>query len=122
MIDDVAGADFPFRIDPETGGVAWARGAEKVRQNVRIILSTRVGERPLLRPFGSRLSALVHEPNDAALSDILKNQAQQALLQWEPRILALQASVDQSEGQVAMRIQYTQTDQALAGQLVVPIL
>ncbi len=122
MIDDVKGAAFPFRIDPATGGVAWAFGADKIRQNVRVILGTRVGERPMLRSFGSRLHGLVHEPNDSALVDLLRTQAQQALLQWEPRILAIQAQIEQSEGEVRMKILYTHTNEAAGGELIVPIL
>ncbi|WP_437594138.1 GPW/gp25 family protein [Sorangium sp. So ce1000] len=122
MIDDVKGAAFPFRIDPATGGVAWAFGADKIRQNVRLILGTRVGERPMLREFGSRLHGLVHEPNDSAIIDLLRNQAQQALLQWEPRILAIQTQVEQSEGEVHMRILYTHTNEAAGGELTIPVL
>lgn len=122
MIDDIAGPAFPFHIDPATGGVAWAFGVDKIRQNVRLILGTRVGERPTLRDFGSRLHALIHEPNDAAMADILKNQAQQALLQWEPRILAIQAQVEHSEGEVRMRIVYTHATAPVGGELSVPIL
>ena len=122
MIEDVAGPAFPFRIDPATGGVAWAQGTDKVRQNVRLILGTRVGERPMLRDFGSRLHALVHEPNDAAMADLLKKQAQAALLQWEPRILAVEAQVEQSGGEVQMRIRYTHTTEPAGGELLVPLL
>jgi phage baseplate assembly protein W len=122
MIDKIKGVAFPFRIDPATGAVAAASGLDKISQNVRIILGTRVGERPMLRNFGSSLHSLVHEPNDAALADILKNQAQQALLQWEPRIVAIQAQVEQSEGEVRMRIAYAQTTAPIAGELIVPIL
>jgi len=122
MIEKVKGVAFPFHIDPATGGVAQASGVDKIGQNVRIILGTRLGERPMLRDFGSNLHSLVHEPNDAALADIMKNQAQQALLQWEPRIVTIQAQVDQSEGEVRMRITYAQTTAPVAGELTVPIL
>ncbi|HEX8150653.1 MAG TPA: GPW/gp25 family protein [Pyrinomonadaceae bacterium] len=122
MIEDVKGIAFPFRIDPGTGGVSWATGVDKIRQNVRLILGTRVGERPMLRDFGSRIHALVHEPNDAAMVDILQKQAQQALIQWEPRILAIQARVEQRDGEVRMRITYTHTTAPVGGELIVPIL
>jgi phage baseplate assembly protein W len=122
MIDDVAGVAFPFRIDPATGGIAWATGVDKIRQNVRVILGTRVGERPMLRDFGSRLHALVHEPNDSAMADILQHQAQQALLQWEPRIVALQARIDQADGELTMRITYAHTSEPEGGELVVPLV
>jgi len=122
MIDDVAGAAFPFRIDPESGGVTWATGVDKIRQNVRLILGTRLGERPMLRQFGSRLHALVHEPNDAAMADILQRQAQEALLQWEPRIVALQTQIDQSGSELSLRITYTHTSEPESGELVVPLV
>jgi len=54
MLDDVRGFGFPFRIDSKTGGVAWGEGTDKIRQNVSVILNTRLGERPMLREFGSR--------------------------------------------------------------------
>src|SRR5262245_44737134 len=122
MIDDVAGMSFPFRIDPATGGVAWATGVDKIRQNVRLILGTRMGERPMLRQFGSRLHALVHEPTDAAMGDLLQHQAQQALLQWEPRIVALQARIDQSGSELTLRITYTHTSEPEGGELIVPLV
>lgn len=122
MIDDIAGPAYPFRIDPASGKVAWATGGDKLRQNVRLILGTRYGERPMLRNFGSRLHSLVHDPNDAAIADILGTQAQQALILWEPRILALQVQVQQSEGEAQMRISYTQVDEAVGNEMIVPIL
>jgi phage baseplate assembly protein W len=122
MIEDVKGFAFPFRIDPVTGGVAWAFGVEKIRQNLRLILGTRVGERPMMRDFGSRIHALVHEPNDAVMADILRDQAQQALVQWEPRILAIEAQVEQFEGEVRMRVLYTHTTAPVGGELIIPIL
>jgi phage baseplate assembly protein W len=122
MIDDIAGPAFPVRIDPTTGKMAWASGSEKLRQNVHVILGTRHGERPMLREFGSRLHSLVHEPNDLAMTDILKNHTQQALLRWEPRILALNIEVERSESEARMRIGYTHTNEAVGNELIVPIL
>ena len=44
-----------------------AEGEDKIRQNVRLILGTRLGERPMLRDFGTRMPGLVHDPNDEVL-------------------------------------------------------
>jgi uncharacterized protein len=120
--DDVAGPAFPFAIDPATGGVAWSFGQDKIRQNVHLILGTRVGERPMLRHFGSRLSAMVHEPNNAVLGDLLARNAQEALVQWEPRVLAFEAGVEQSGAQATLRIRYALSDQAESDVLNVPIV
>ena len=70
MLDDLRGFGFPFRIDPQTGGVAWASGDQKIRQNVMLIIGTRRGERPMLREFGSQLHTLAHSPNDQVLADV----------------------------------------------------
>lgn len=121
MIDDVAGFAFPFRIDPATGRVAMANGRDKIRQNVRIILSTRVGERPMLRDFGSRLSGLVHDPNDDVLVELAETQAKQALLQWEPRILVTGTTVTQTEGELRLYLNYVHTEEPVSGQLVLPL-
>lgn len=122
MLDDIQGTAFPFRIDPATGGVAMAKGAEKLRQNVRLILGTRVGERPMLRDFGTRVPALAHEPNDDVLADILQRQTQQALLQWEPRIIVTNMQLKQSEGEAQLSITYFYIDEQVSDQLNVLVV
>ncbi len=121
MSDDVGGMAFPFRIDPQTGGVAWAFGQAKIQQNIRILLGTRQGERPMLREYGTRLGALVHEPNDDVLVDLVRTQAQQALLQWEPRVLVTGANVVQTEDTLLLRLSYAYTATPEAAELTVPL-
>jgi phage baseplate assembly protein W len=121
MIDDIRGVAFPFRIDPTTGGVAMAKGGEKIRQNVRLILGVRLGERPMLRDFGTRLSSLVHEPNDDVMADLIQNQTHQALLQWEPRILITGMQVEQQDGEAVLRLNYMHTDEPVSNQTLLPL-
>jgi len=121
MAEDIKGMAFPFRIDPATGGVATTNGRDKLRQNVAVILGTRHGERPMLREFGTRLHALVHEPAGETLVELLKDQAQKALLQWEPRVMVTVAQVVQSEGQVEMRLGYSHLTEPIADEIVVPL-
>jgi uncharacterized protein len=121
VFEDIRGANFPFRIDPATGGVAMASGSDKIRQNVRIILGTRVGERPMLREFGTRIPTLVHDPNDDVLADLIQNQARQALLQWEPRILITNMVVAHNEGEARLRLDYIYTSEQVADQMNIPL-
>ncbi|MBB6253158.1 GPW/gp25 family protein [Nitrospirillum iridis] len=121
MISDVAGPGYPFQIDPTTGGVAWATGADKLRQNIQLILGTRVGERPMLRNFGTRVHSLVHDPNDDVLASLLQSQVQQTLLQFEPRVLVTQTAITQSDGEVRMVLNYTFTTEPVADQLILPL-
>jgi phage baseplate assembly protein W len=121
VIDDIRGFAFPFRIDPATGGVAVASGGAKIQQNVSIILSTREGERPMLREFGTRIHGLVQESNDAILASLLKDQVREALLRWEPRILITRAEVQQSESELQLALAYAHTSEPLAGEMIVPV-
>ncbi len=121
MIDDISGFAFPFAIDPATGGVARASGGDKLKQNIKLILGTRAGERPMLRDFGTRIHSLVHNPNDDVISELLRTQAQNALLQYEPRVLVTQAAIVQNEGEVSMRLSYSFTTEPLADTLTIPL-
>jgi uncharacterized protein len=121
MVDDIRGVGFPFRIDPKTGGVAWSIGSEKIRHNVSVILGTRPGERPMLREFGARIHALLQEVNDAALAQLLVDQSRQALLQWEPRVLVTRTSVDQSEGELRLKLEYVHTNEPIMNEMIVPL-
>lgn len=121
MSDEIQGAAFPFRVDPRSGRIAWAQGRDKLRQNVRLILGTRVGERPMLRDFGTRLPALVHEPNDAVVADLAVAQAREALLRWEPRILVTDSQVVQAEGELSVRLTYLYTQDPVTDQVLLPL-
>ena len=122
MLDDIRGFGFPFRIDPQTGGVAWASGDQKIRQNVMLVIGTRRGERPMLREFGSQLHTLVHSPNDQVLADLLRTQARHALLQWEPRVIITEALVAQTEDSLHLRLDYFHTNEPVSGaQITFPL-
>ena len=123
-LDDVRGVAFPFRVDSVTGRIETAQGEAKIRQNVRLILGTRLGERPMLRDFGTRLPALVHDPNDEVLVDIAQNHTREALLRWEPRILVTESQVEREpdEGLLQLRLRYVHTNEQVAGQAVVPLV
>lgn len=121
--DNLRGTGFPFRIDAASGRVAMSGGEEKIRENVRIIIGTRMGERPMLREFGTRISGLVHDPNDDVLVDIASNQAVDALLRWEPRIVVngTQVERDPDNGLTQVRIGYVHTNEQLAGTAILPL-
>lgn len=116
--DSARGAHIPFAIDAG-GSVIWASGTGKVRQNVRMILSTRLGERPMRRDFGTRIPALAHEPNDDMLATLIEAQAREALLRWEPRLTVTRSRVQQDDGLMTLWLDYVQIDDQTTGQVVV---
>lgn len=93
----ITGPAIPFAIDPDTGGIKLRSGRDKLAQNVRLILSTRLGERPMNRDFGTQLRSLLQEPNDGSLGALLVRQVRDALAQTEPRVVVADISF-QGEG------------------------
>jgi hypothetical protein len=116
-----AGMAFPFRIDPTSGGVAWASGPQKIRDDLRVLLATRLGERPLQRDFGSRIHTLVHEGNDQVVADLVRRQAHEAVVRWERRVMVTRASIVQSDGELRLALEYLHSDRPVSGQMIVPL-
>lgn len=79
------GFSFPLRIDAR-GQIALVTGSEDIEQSIRIILSTRQGERVMRPTFGCRANELLFEPRSAATASMLQEYVMEALRMWEPRI------------------------------------
>ncbi|WP_157270204.1 GPW/gp25 family protein [Azohydromonas aeria] len=68
--------------------------ARSVREMIQVLLSTRPGEQ-LMRPgFGAGLENLLTEPNTVATRARIKELVEDALKQWEPRIVVDGVAVD----------------------------
>jgi uncharacterized protein len=120
-MDDPKGVAFPFRIDPTTGGISWASGAQKIRDDLRVLIGTRLGERPLIRDFGTRVHSLVHEPNDDVTADLLRKQAHEAVVRWERRVVVTRARIDRRDDELRLILNYVHSDRPLAGEMTIPI-
>ena len=106
-MSDIRGFSIPFRIDPASGGVAWASDDEKLQENLIHILYTAVGERVMRRDYGGGIRQLVHDPNNDALRAIVQHQIARSITQWEPRVLLQEVTVTQEEGALMVRLRYT---------------
>ena len=83
------GPGFPLTacVKDEPGEwFAWSEGEEKVRQSLRLILSTAPGERVMRPDFGCGIHDLVFEPLTPALRTLITDRVKTALTRWEPRI------------------------------------
>lgn len=118
---DITGPAFPFTIDPATGGVAVTSGEAKLADNLRLILGTRLGERPMNRRFGSPLHDMVHEPNDGSLARLISRHARDTLAQLEPRIFITDLQVTQRDGELAIELTYATADRPQPQQLLLPL-
>ena len=79
------GWSFPVTVGPG-GGIALAEGEEDIKQAVRIIIGTVLGERAMRPGFGCGAHELVFEHTDASLTGKARFYVRNALDRWEPRI------------------------------------
>jgi phage baseplate assembly protein W len=101
---EVSGISLPFRL--EAGGVATARGVEKIRENLAHILLTDVGSRVMRRGYGAGLRQLLHEPNNEALRALAHQRVAAAIQEHEPRVLLQGVSTEQRDATLFIRIDY----------------
>lgn len=103
-----SGLNFPLRTDVR-GQIALVSGNEDIEQSIRIILSTRPGERVMRPTFGCAVQDLLFEPKSAATASLLQESVYAALAMWEPRITVKSVDVtddDDQPGALLAEIQY----------------
>ncbi|MDR9787861.1 MAG: GPW/gp25 family protein [Peptococcaceae bacterium MAG4] len=120
MSEKYSGFSFPFHIDA-SGRVAWTSGPEKLKENIKHILLTGLGERVMRRDYGGGLRQLVHDPNNDALRAIVQHQIAKAIGQWEPRVQVQEVTVTQKEGKLCVEIRYVIGQTQQPQNLSVPI-
>ncbi|HRI13135.1 MAG TPA: GPW/gp25 family protein [Verrucomicrobiota bacterium] len=83
--------------------------AESVRQNLRVILSTRPGEQ-LMRPgYGAGLVEFLHAPNTVTTRRQIHDRVTEGIRQWEGRIDVDRidvAPVEDQPGMVRIEVNY----------------
>ena len=80
------GMSFPPRVGAD-GRIVWSEGEANVREAVRVILMTELGERLVAPEFGCGLGVFLFEPNTVATRHSIGERITRALGRWEPRIL-----------------------------------
>lgn len=80
----LVGFAFPFRI--ADGGVKRAEGYAKIEQDLLHLLSTRLGERTMLRTYGGGVHHRLQEPNDNTLRTLVQYEIEQGLRTFLPDV------------------------------------
>ena len=57
-----SGLKFPLQIDPRTGKLAMSSHEEDIKEAVRIIIHTSIGERVMRPEFGSNVAEYAFSP------------------------------------------------------------
>lgn len=92
------GIKFPFGIDPQTSKIAMSSAEDDIKEAIRIILRTNLGERVMLPEFGTPAKEFVFSDNRAERIAALEYSIVEALEAWEPRIMDVNAEVPEAQG------------------------
>lgn len=112
---------FPLRVTVQ-GKVQLSGITQSIEESIQIILRTQVGERVYRPDFGSRLSELVFAPMNTQTLLLLRLHVQEALTQWEPRIVLddVRTEPDPMQGCIDIVVEYHPKDSHDFRSLVYP--
>jgi phage baseplate assembly protein W len=107
------GWSFPPEFDAVSGSVVLVSDEEDIRESLDILLSTSLGERVMQPRYGCNLEDYLFEPLSSTTVGFIKNLVSNAILLYEPRIVAEEITVtgDDSvslfEGRFAINVLYS---------------
>lgn len=82
-----------FSLNPVSGMLARVTNEESVKQSMKNIILTNIGERPFSR-VGSKTKASLFEPEDITSADLIKTTIHQAITNYEKRAVLHDISVE----------------------------
>jgi len=102
------GWSFPPAFDDALGGVEMSTGIRDIEESLRIIFTTRMGERIMNPLFGCALDESLFDAMNTSRLSYLENQIRTAILYHEPRIDADTVAVrpDHQEGRLLIEVGY----------------
>jgi uncharacterized protein len=104
---------FPPAFEKDSGTVAMVSDEQDIKESLNILLSTSLGERVMQPRYGCNLNDYVFEALSSSTIGFIKDRVEQAILFYEPRIIAENIEVTQSgsfdliEGRYTISIEYT---------------
>jgi len=85
-ISRIIGLNYPI-VKGEGGYFSKESNTSLIKNNIRQLILTEKGERPMQPSFGVRLRTKLFEPLDNVTLGELQNDVEKAILQYEPRII-----------------------------------
>ena len=104
---------FPPAFDNESGSVEMVSDYKDIEQSLHILLSTSLGERVMQPDYGCNLNDYMFESLNSTLIGIIKHHVENAILYYEPRIVAENVEVttadstDLIEGKFTITVTYS---------------
>ena len=106
------GWSFPPTFDRESGQVEMVSELADIKQSLDILLSTSLGERVMVPDYGCNLDDYMFESLNNSLIGLIKHHVENAILFYEPRIIAEKVdvttadSLDLIEGRFTITVEY----------------
>ena len=107
------GWSFPPTFDFDSGQVELVSDLDDIRESLNILLSTSLGERVMQPDYGCNLDDYMFESLNNSLIGLIKHHVENAILFYEPRIIAENVDVtaadstDLIEGKFTITVEYT---------------
>lgn len=104
---------FPPAFDRNSGTVEMVSHEQDIKQSLDILLSTSLGERVMQPLYGCDLTDYVFESLSSSVIGYIKDRVENAILFYEPRIIAekIEVTSDESfdliEGRFTISVEYT---------------
>ena len=99
---------YPLRANEGLGRFRRLSLGEEVAQSVRLILTTRRGERPLRPKFGAGLDRFAFEGLGLTTQNLIRREVIACLERWEPRAMDPEVSFQrlEKEGKLLVNVSY----------------
>lgn len=104
------GWKFPPTFDKKSGSVMLVSEEEDIKESLKILLSTKPGERIMLPEYGCNLHRMIFDAINSSMITEIKGMIREAVLYFEPRILLHDVEVKQDteqEGLLLINLHYT---------------
>ncbi len=98
-----------FRANPITGDIGVLKNEDAIRQSVKTLVLTELGEKPFQPFFGSTIGNALFENFDSISLDQLSSQISELLTRYEPRIQfdEVEGIYDEFTNSIELNIKYT---------------
>lgn len=116
------GWSFPPSFNQTSREVEMLSGAEDIESSLRILLSTRLGERVMQPKYGCNVDDMIFQTLDTTLETEMKNRIETGILFFEPRIDIIKLALTQDElgGLIVLSLDYVVRATNTRGNLVFP--
>ena len=99
-----------MKSNPNTEDFTVVKNENAIKQSVRNLVLTGIGERPFQPKTGSRLRELLFEPYDVFVAQDIKEEIINVITRLEPRIAVRQVRVFQDEEDMnTLRVEFDYT-------------